>query len=469
MAPFGFFNLINPARLLPTNVLLRIQGAVRPLAVSPFLRWVFSGALVFAGLVLVGSFVDGDAHFAGKNLASPFSFQSAVESSLHLSSQTSFDPVFVAKVKAVENAKSAAEFLRVTANVENYSFQEYSRRLYLVLRDRLGSFLRHSPTVDQVNTLRLRIRALDLDLNLIRAMVPRVSTASEFIQLIRLFHFDPARAERNRYFIQLRIFLKTKIEFFLKLEPTIDELNTFRLQLSDPDGDIKLMEFAAPKMTWARDFAKMVSLFDCKVGADGRVPEYSAQISSFLKTHVEMFMQLRPNTEELNKYRKCMGDLALDTWMLAVGLGNSKSAQEMIDLATAKQEGPSIPPTAYDRHVMDTLVKHIDLFLWLGPSLAQIKAYRIRMADPNGDLKILDASLGKAQSAAEALALIGLRPQVFTEEFNKAWSQVLARHLSLFISWRPSEEELHAYIDRVFDREIAEKMRTEIRSSGLTF
>ncbi len=442
------------------------------------LRWAFSLITVFVGLACVASLADHRADQLADQWGQPGDLEGMISrrlwpsvamSTTQLSSQTSFDPVFVAKVKAIENAKTAGEFLRVTANLENYSFKEYSRRLYYLLKDRLGSFLKLSPTIQQVNTLRLRVLAKDLDLNVIRAMAPRVSSASELIQLINLYRFDPIRDGKNDYFVQLRVFLAGKIEFFLKLEPTVDELNSFRLQLWEPNSDIKLMEFMSPRLTWARDFTKMVSLFDCRPdsGEEGR--DYSDRLSLFLKEHIEMFMQLRPTTTELNKYRQCLNDTAWDFWMLAVGLGNAKSAQEMVDVAIAKQERPSVPPTEYDRKVMDSMYKHIDPFLWWEPSLAQLAAYRGRMGHPNGDLKILDVSLRRAKSVAEALALISQRPQLFTEEFNRAWSQVLARHLDLFISWRPTESEIHSYIDRVFDRELAEQMRTQIRNAGLVF
>lgn len=351
------------------------------------------------------------------------------------------------RAQALDRARTAAEFLAATDFVASSDVETIRAQLRKIVLPRLSSFIRFAPTVDEANILRQRLASSEADFKLMEIQLRAVTSAADAIKVVGLHPFDYRLHGKDDYWGKIRALLISWLASFTRLEPTVGEISVYRRQVFDTETDMKLLEIVAPKMTSARDFIGMISLFGPASFIDPRAG-YALALREFLAdpSHIDVFLLLRPTTGEINEYRLRMFSADKDVMMMRAAIVAAKSSREIIDSAIAIATAPERPPSKYDQQIMNLLLDQIPTFLARSPTTSEIILYRQRMGHPQGDLKLLDYGLGRASSLQDFQSLVGQRPRVQAPAFEVAWAAVLKTHFDRFLSLNPSPTEIASYI-----------------------
>ncbi len=372
-----------------------------------------------------------------------------------------YDEIALIKERALARSRGAGEFLRVSDDDDGEApaFSRVSPRKTWTAR--LTRFMNLNPTVEQVNAFRRRARTIEDDLEAVRRASARLDSAGDFLKLTGFRKIDRAGAD-DPHSRALRRHLEGSIEAFARLEPTSGEVNEFRRQLFHRDGDFRLMELVAPKITKAGDFLEIVRMYDDVRAA---LPDaYSKRTREFVDAHVDMFLNLRPTPSEVNAYRRRTMSPATDLALLSAALQAPASAGEMVELLDLHGENPPGMGAGFVARMRELAEANVDRFLGRAPNAEQVAAYRKWTGDPGAELKLVDAGIRLATSKEDVLRHVARRMRARTAEADRAWAALLEREFPRFLKLSPTGSEVDLYLRNFGDAAAIARLNAYRRS-----
>jgi hypothetical protein len=367
-----------------------------------------------------------------------------------------FDLLFYIQDRATRRVRTASEFLLLTDFYYLPPSDAYRARVRSFLRTRLREFKALRPNAAELLTFQQRIAGSDVDQNVLVTSLNEAQDAADFVRAASAAIQSAKGAERD----QMRQVLSQNISRFSELEPNVDQLNSYRTLMKNGRSDLELLRYIIPKIYRAQDFLKIVRLFgDVRVR---RTDVYSEGLRQVMLDSIDTFLALSPTTDEINGYREKMMDPTGDLVLLRAGIERVRNSREFLLLATHFGNEPSLNSSLFDFVATQALVENLDKFISLNPSMAEISYYRARMANPKGDLRLVEYALRIASTKAQMIEIVGRRPMVNTAEFRRDWSSILKKNFSKFEGMKPSLGDYALYLQAITDDQISAELRRRI-------
>jgi hypothetical protein len=367
-----------------------------------------------------------------------------------------FDLLFYIQDRAVRKITSASEFLKITDYYYLPPSESYRARVSTFLRSRIKEFKALRPTADELVIFQRRITSNGADQSVAVASLNEAQDAGQFLRAAQA----AVDSSKGASLGQAQQLLAQNASRFSELEPTVDQINAYRNLMQNSRADLQLLRYSLPKAVSANDYLKLVRYFgDVRVR---RTDFYSEGLRQVMLENLDEFMLLSPTADEINLFREKLMDPTGDLILLRAGLDHVRTSREFLLLATHFGNEPTSATTAFDFVATQALVEHLDKFISLRPSIAEIGYFRARLANPQADLKIVDYALNLASTKSQMIELVSRHASVNTKEFNRDWSNLVKKYFDKFAKLKPSMGEYGSFLTAITDDQVSAELRSRI-------
>ncbi|MCM2280345.1 MAG: hypothetical protein NDI61_00705 [Bdellovibrionaceae bacterium] len=316
---------------------------------------------------------------------------------------------------------------------------EKAEWVHFGVRSSLDHFFSLKPTIEDIRRLAQWMHNDDELFHLKERALRHTRDAGEFL---RLTDFDYPEPRPEFYVNKVTRFLSSRVRLFLSLRPTAAQINLFRARLSSPALDFTIVTQASMETRSASEFLTLVGFSPKGTVSPGRE---QLRIRRYLMEYVDVFARLEPTVDEVNEFRRLVRMIEPEIRLLELVAPKITSAQDFLKLLNLYRDDRRAEADAYTQSMRIFAAQHMDMFLALRPSVAQINQYRQRLTGVSTDLAFVMEALSEPRSASEILELItyfGREPAQLPTSYRTRLQKVAESLLEKFLKADPSAEQI---------------------------